>query len=199
MTDFDAIVNDPRLLPFFGWHDDHRDNDQSPAYLPAVQQERAEFLELARVMEECELNGKCLQLGLGHVGGSHLLLQSIFREVWTIEQSADGIAAYKDRIPGAEHFIAGDSHDQAVRAQAEAQGPFDLLFIDAGHLYKDVKADFEDYASMVRPGGIIVLHDALQRGQFGELEVYLFVNELAAQRTVSIIGSEIGTAWTVKE
>jgi predicted O-methyltransferase YrrM len=35
----------------------------------------------------------------------------------------------------------------------------DLLFIDGDHGYEAVKADFTDYAPLVRPGGLVVFHD----------------------------------------
>jgi cephalosporin hydroxylase len=35
----------------------------------------------------------------------------------------------------------------------------DLLFIDGDHSYEGVQADFLNYSPLVRPGGLIVLHD----------------------------------------
>lgn len=35
----------------------------------------------------------------------------------------------------------------------------DVLFIDGGHEYRTARHDFEAYSPMVRPGGLIVLHD----------------------------------------
>ena len=35
----------------------------------------------------------------------------------------------------------------------------DFLYIDGSHEYEDVKADFDNYHSLVRPGGIIGFHD----------------------------------------
>jgi predicted O-methyltransferase YrrM len=58
--------------------------------------------------------------------------------------------------------IAGDSHGEPVRARvAEVlRGrPLDLLFIDGDHSYAGVRADFEAYSSLVRPGGLIGFHD----------------------------------------
>jgi len=58
--------------------------------------------------------------------------------------------------------ILGDSHDPATMEQlvTELAGePVDMLFIDGDHTYEGVKADFELYAPLVRPGGIIGLHD----------------------------------------
>jgi predicted O-methyltransferase YrrM len=37
--------------------------------------------------------------------------------------------------------------------------PLDFLFIDGDHSYDGVKRDFELYSTLVRPGGIIGLHD----------------------------------------
>lgn len=35
----------------------------------------------------------------------------------------------------------------------------DLLFIDGEHTYGVVKSDYENYGSLVRPGGLIIFHD----------------------------------------
>jgi predicted O-methyltransferase YrrM len=72
-----------------------------------------------------------------------------------------------------------------VLKQLEGQ-PVDFLFIDGDHSYKGVKADFELYSSLVRPGGIVALHDIVpdHRTRYGRDtgcysgEVYLFWNEL---------------------
>ncbi len=37
--------------------------------------------------------------------------------------------------------------------------PLDFLFIDGGHDYKTVKADFENYSPLVKPGGLVAFHD----------------------------------------
>jgi hypothetical protein len=37
---------------------------------------------------------------------------------------------------------------------------FDYLFIDASHIYEDVKKDFEDWFAILQPGGIVSLHDS---------------------------------------
>lgn len=39
------------------------------------------------------------------------------------------------------------------------QGPIDFLFIDGDHSYAGVKADYEDYSPLVRPGGFVGFHD----------------------------------------
>ncbi|HEU5087771.1 MAG TPA: class I SAM-dependent methyltransferase, partial [Roseiflexaceae bacterium] len=42
-----------------------------------------------------------------------------------------------------------------------ALGPFDWIVIDAGHYAHEVQADWERYAPMAAPGGVIALHDIL--------------------------------------
>ncbi len=37
--------------------------------------------------------------------------------------------------------------------------PIDLLFIDGDHAYESVRRDFELYVPLVRPGGLVALHD----------------------------------------
>jgi len=43
--------------------------------------------------------------------------------------------------------------------QAVGDEPLDFLFIDGSHEYEVVKADFDNYHGLVRPGGIIGFHD----------------------------------------
>jgi predicted O-methyltransferase YrrM len=60
------------------------------------------------------------------------------------------------------HFIVGDSHTAEVRTQVEhalPDGQIDLLFIDGDHTAEGVSRDFELYRDLVRPGGVIALHD----------------------------------------
>ena len=45
------------------------------------------------------------------------------------------------------------------------ENKFDYLFIDASHIYEDVKRDFEDWFPLLEKGGVVSLHDsAMGRG-----------------------------------
>jgi predicted O-methyltransferase YrrM len=58
--------------------------------------------------------------------------------------------------------VEGDSHAERTKnAVRHALGgeQLDVLFIDGDHSYDGVRADFELYSELVRPGGIIGLHD----------------------------------------
>jgi predicted O-methyltransferase YrrM len=56
----------------------------------------------------------------------------------------------------------GDStHQQAIDWAKNNIGPIDWLFIDGGHDYETVKADWYNYSPLVREGGMITFHDIL--------------------------------------
>ena len=61
----------------------------------------------------------------------------------------------------------GYSHDQAQRWQ----GPIDLLFLDGDHSYQAVKQDFVDWATKIRPGGLLAMHDVVHEQHEGPRRV----------------------------
>ena len=62
-------------------------------------------------------------------------------------------------------LIRGDSHDPAALITTRAllgDEPLDFLFIDGDHTYDGVRQDFETFAPLVRPGGLIGFHDVAE-------------------------------------
>jgi len=60
--------------------------------------------------------------------------------------------------------IEGDSHSTRVISDTLNQFPsrdVDVLFIDGDHSYEGVKADYLNFKSLVREGGLIVFHDSV--------------------------------------
>ena len=60
------------------------------------------------------------------------------------------------------HLHRADSHRPDVRDSVVAQlsgHALDLLFIDGDHTYRGARLDFEWYSRLVRPGGIVAIHD----------------------------------------
>lgn len=72
--------------------------------------------------------------------------------------------------------------------------PIDFLFIDGGHLYAEVARDFELYAPLVRPGGLICFHDAKVTTN-PACEVHLLWEQIRVGRRSKLIwdGTEAGT------
>lgn len=81
-------------------------------------------------------------------------------------------------------IIYSDSNDpKTVKELKRIIGgaPIDFLFIDGDHTYEAVKKDYQLFAPLVRPGGIIGFHDTNNRGIEG-VEVDQFMAELDAMQ-----------------
>jgi hypothetical protein len=72
--------------------------------------------------------------------------------------------------------VCGDSHAPATleRLTGILDRPVDMLFIDGDHTYDGVKADYEMYSPLVRPGGLIGFHDICQHPSMPFCEVNRF-------------------------
>lgn len=70
-------------------------------------------------------------------------------------------------------LIQADSHDAATREQvlSALDGPLDFLFLDGDHTYQGARADFELYAPLVRPGGMVAFHDIIEHLEVPSCEV----------------------------
>lgn len=54
----------------------------------------------------------------------------------------------------------------------------DFLFIDGDHSYEGVKADFENYSPLVKPGGLIAFHDIVDNDKDKSFGTQIFWCEL---------------------
>lgn len=118
----------------------------------------------------------------------------------TIENDQEAINFVRDRIKNGELAymnppaigISGNSHDPKTLANVAGllKGrKIDFLFIDGDHTYNAVGKDFLMYMSLMRPGGIIALHDAALRGN-EKVEVWRFWDELRGYNKKLIVGKE---------
>lgn len=55
--------------------------------------------------------------------------------------------------------ITANTNDAVEAVRRETGEKIDYLHIDAGHTYESVKRDFDNYSPMVRPGGVVQIHD----------------------------------------
>jgi predicted O-methyltransferase YrrM len=141
-----------------------------------AKQKLREFALLARVVRK-----RCprvvLEIGTMHGGTVWAWCQLASRDALLISIDLPGGAfggGYSDadieRLgeyarPGQTlELIRADSHDPATLARLQetlASRQIDLLFIDGDHSYEGVALDYQMYASLVRSGGLIALHDVL--------------------------------------
>jgi cephalosporin hydroxylase len=84
------------------------------------------------------------------------------------------------------HLLRGDSHQPEMFARLKTvlpgDGKVDFLFIDGDHTYEGVKADFEMYSGLVRPGGLIVFHDICKHPEALNCQVDRFWQEVKNER-----------------
>lgn len=77
--------------------------------------------------------------------------------------------------------IEGDSHLPEILGRVQQiQGVkfFDVAFIDGDHTEEGVRRDFELYAPLVKPGGVVAFHDTIPNGNRHEPGVVKFTREL---------------------
>lgn len=78
-------------------------------------------------------------------------------------------------ISDKHHYLWNtDSHNRNLKIDP---GPYDFLFIDGDHSYEGVRNDWETFGALVRPGGIVMLHDSFYHAN-GTEEVDIFWREL---------------------
>lgn len=56
-------------------------------------------------------------------------------------------------------ILEGFSTDKAIQESALNEGPYDVLVIDGDHTYDGIRVDFEQYAQMLAPNGILIIDD----------------------------------------
>lgn len=197
MIDLDKLVNDGRFKPYYGWHDDHRHVCETAAYMPAIQQNRAEFVELVNLLARYKLKENCLQIGLGIPGGSHFIFRNIFERVFTIENNSSVANHYMVKL-GDNGIIIGDSHYELTK-KVVPNLQYDFLFIDGDHSMLGTLQDYDTYKSLVKEGGMIAFHDALFRKGYDELGTPMAMQSLRNRGIrLHMIGEEIGIAWLIK-
>jgi predicted O-methyltransferase YrrM len=82
------------------------------------------------------------------------------------------------------HLLRGNSHlkETVDHVRGLLGGQFvDFLFVDGDHTYSGVRQDFDLFSPLVRPGGLIALHDIVPREAQPRIEVWKFWRELKAK------------------
>lgn len=78
------------------------------------------------------------------------------------------------------HLLRADSHAPECRESVlRALGPpVDFAFIDGDHTYDGVRRDWNDYATLVRAGGLVAFHDILPQPASPDTQVHRLWREL---------------------
>ena len=119
-----------------------------------------------------------LEIGTYHGGTLYHWLQNSTpgAHIVTVDSYAVGVDnrhLYDGWNPGDVDLtvIEGDSAAVETIEQVRALGPYDFVFIDAGHYLPEVTRDWNNFRPMVKPGGVLVLHDILTHPAWPSIEV----------------------------
>jgi cephalosporin hydroxylase len=137
------------------------------------------------------------------VGGTLYAWRQICGTVFGITLADNSYETGGQGRPLVEHGAAvrvGDSHDPAsldwLRDQLDGR-PVDALVIDGDHMVDGVHADLAMYGPLVRPGGLILLHDIASVGD-PRSEVWKVWPELTGRYRTSEIRSSVHSyGWGV--
>lgn len=149
-------------------------------------QSRAELTEFAR-MAQAHAPRTVLEIGTAR-GGTFLVLCRMAADdarIISIDLPAGlGGGGYPEwKIPILHSFakkgqkidlLRVDSHLDETLAKVKSllgDQQIDLLFIDADHSYTGALSDFKRYSTLVRPGGLICMHDVVPNPNSDVIEV----------------------------
>ncbi|MEA3421473.1 MAG: class I SAM-dependent methyltransferase [Acidobacteriota bacterium] len=150
---------------------------------------------------------RILEIGTARGGSLYLWIQTASEDATIVSIDLPGGkfgGAYPAcRVPFYQSFarsgqtlklLRRDSHQAETLSEVGrifCDKPIDFTFIDGDHTYEGVKADFQDYGPLVRPGGLIGFHDILPRPDLPEIQVDRFWKELRDKYDCEeLIGSE---------
>lgn len=172
-------------------------------------QHKAEFEALLDIYRERQPRS-VLEIGTYHGGTLYHWLKNAAPGARVVSvdrysENVDNRALYSQWANGDIdlHAIEGDSHAAQTVAQVYLLGPFEWIFIDAGHLYEDVVEDWRRYREMATAGGVVVFHDILDHPNHPEIEVERLWREIqrAGYMTTEIVADYradwggLGVVW----
>ena len=98
-------------------------------------------------------------------GGTLFAWRQVADEVIGITLADNSYATGGQGMPLVSHgadVCIGDSHDPDTLASLVGMlngRPIDALILDGDHSIAGIRADLADYGPLVRPGGLVLLHD----------------------------------------
>jgi predicted O-methyltransferase YrrM len=127
--------------------------------------------------------GTFFMLARAAADDGHLISLDLPQGRWGAGYSKWKTYVFRRLIPPGQKadFIRKDSHlpEAFVAVKQVLRGtPVDVLFIDGDHSYAGVKQDFQTYAPLVRPNGLVLLHDIAEHPPEKQCHVSEFWKEL---------------------
>lgn len=173
-------------------------------------QVRAEIIALADLLAKQHLK-RVVEIGTNNGGTLFLWSQLAARDATLISVDlpdgpfGGGYPSWRGALyhsfTGASqvlHLIRDDSHEPGTAAKVREllKGEsVDFLFIDGDHTYEGVKQDFETYAPLVRPGGIVAFHDILPHPAHPDCQVDRFWSEVKSRYPYEEFVGDPGQDW----
>ena len=129
--------------------------------------QRAEEFDVLLQMYRERKPKRVLEIGTYHGGTLYHWLRlaqpgTLVVSVDSYQTDVDNRSLYEDwRPPNVKLMVIdGDSRAPEVVQLVSEGAPYDWVFIDAGHFYDEVKADWENYGPMCS-NGVVGFHDIL--------------------------------------
>lgn len=137
-----------------------------------IQQKQEEFMSLLKLAKLKNTNS-VLEIGC-YDGGTTAGFTSICKRVVTCDLNLRfNVQDFKNMCDYT--FIEGNSQDVDIINKVKyTAGKVDLLFIDGDHTSEGSLADYNNYKSLVNPGGIIAFHDIVDSPEHRKLNCYVF-------------------------
>lgn len=85
--------------------------------------------------------------------------------------------------------------DESVKVAKRITKPVDLIFIDGDHTWEGVSADFNSWLPLMREGGMMVFHDAVNSR---ELPVMRFVDSLETHPQLTLVCPPVKSTMVFK-
>ena len=126
-----------------------------------VSREIAALSPLAVYLEIGSMEGGSLW-AFGRLFAPGNALIAVDRPIRHTRPKLEAVATKMRRLGYDIHLIIGSSHNSAIASAVDAAlagRTVDVLFIDGDHSAEGVRADVADYVPLVRPGGLVVMHD----------------------------------------
>lgn len=180
--------------------------EQLPGYGPPtpvpIFQWQPEFEQLLELYRERKPK-RVLEIGTYHGGTLYHWLQNATpgTHITTVNSYAVGVDnryLYDDWAPDGVTLavIVGDSSAPKTIRSVAIDAPFDWVFIDAGHYYPEVKADWDNYRPLVSAGGVVCFHDILPPNDVHpEIEVAQLWEEIKADYDTLEFVADRNASW----